>query len=314
MKKYLFFTACVLLVSLLAFSCQKKEGLRVGVTLGDLSNPFFVQLGKGAEAKAKELDRGAKVSVVSGNYDLGAQSTQIDDFIAAGVQIIVLNAVDSTGIVPAVQRAKDAGIIVIAVDVSITEGADATVMSDNVQAGEIVAQYLVDKLNGTGNVVIVNGPPVSAVLDRVAGAQSVFSQYPDIKVVSDNQNAGGSRDGGFRVMTDLLTSLPSVDAVFGINDPTAIGASLAVVQAGRQADIFVVGVDGSPDAQVELAGSESVFEATAAQDPYTMAATAVEVGYNMLNGTQPEMNLILIPVTLVTKENAASYQGWTSGQ
>jgi len=75
--------------------------------------------------------------------------------------------------------------------------------------------------------VIINGPPVASVVERVQGCQSVFSKYPDIKVLSKDQNAEGSRDGGLRVMSDVLTSFPKIDAVFAINDPCAIGAELA---------------------------------------------------------------------------------------
>ena len=95
-------------------------------------------------------------------------------------------------------------------------------------------------------VAIVNGPPVTAVTDRVAGFLEEIKKHPDLKVISQDQNAGGSRDGGLRVMSDLLTAFPHIDAVFAINDPTAIGCDLAAKQAQRK-EFFIVGVDGSPD-------------------------------------------------------------------
>ena len=146
--------------------------------------------------------------------------------ISSGVNLILLNAADSKGIAPAVKRAKGAGAVVIAVDVGAEGGVDATVTSNNRQAGQQAAQYIVDKLKGKGQIVIVNGPPVTAVQDRVAGAMDVFSKNPDIKILSQDQNAQGSRDGGLRVMTDLLTAYPKLDAVFAINDPPGIGATL----------------------------------------------------------------------------------------
>ena len=158
--------------------------------------------------------------------------------------------------------------MVIAVDVSAEGGVDATVMSDNKQAGQQAGQYIVDKLKGKGQMVIVNGPPISSVQDRVAGALEVFKQHPDIKILSQDQNAGGSRDGGLRVMTDLLTAFPKLDAVFAINDPTGIGCDLAAKQAQRN-EFFIVGVDGSPDGATTLKSKGSLFEATPAQDPYT---------------------------------------------
>jgi len=284
----------------------------VGVTVGDLANPFFVQIGEGAESKARELGGdGLQVTVVSGNYDLNTQTSQLDNFIASGVDMILLNAVDFQGIAPAVRRAKEAGIPVIAVDVGAEGGVDATVTSNNVQAGEQACQYIADRLEGQGNVVIINGPPVTAVTDRVQGCKSVLEGYEGINILSDDQNAGGSRDGGLRVMTDLLTAFPDIDAVFAINDPTGIGADLAARQAGRT-DFFIVGVDGAPDAEVALQDENSLFAATPAQDPFAMAERAVEVGYEILQGNSPEETTILIPTELITRENVDEYEGWTT--
>jgi ribose transport system substrate-binding protein len=184
-------------------------------------------------------------------------------------------------------------------------------MSDNRQAGELAAKFLAEKLRGAGNVVIVNGPPVSAVTDRVKGAEAVFAKFPGIRVLSRNQNAGGNRMGGMNVTTDLLTAHPKIDAIFAINDPTALGAALAVQQA-RRTGIVIAGVDGAPDAEQALRDAKSPFLATAAQDPFTMAARAVEVGYELLQGRKPAADPVLIPVTLITRENIASYRGWST--
>ena len=284
----------------------------VGVTVGDLGNPFFVQIGKGAEAKAKQLGGDqVKVTVVSSGYDLNTQTSQIENFIASKVQMIVLNATDSKGIAPAVKKAKAAGIIVVAVDVGAEGGVDATVTSNNVQAGEQACQFIVDKLSGKGNVVLVNGPPVTAVTDRMEGCHKVLAKNKDIKILSDNQNAGGSRDGGLKVMADLLTTFQKIDAVFAINDPSGIGAELAAKQAKRT-NFFITAVDGAPDAEKALAAPEAMFAASAAQDPYAMASKAVEVGFEILNGKKPASSLILIPTTLVTQSNLKDYKGWTS--
>jgi ribose transport system substrate-binding protein len=197
----------------------------VAVTVGDLGNPFFVQISRGAEAQAKQFNPSVKFTAESSNYDVNNQSNQVDNFISAGVKLLILNAADSKGIAPAVIRAKGAGMTVVAVDVAAEGGVDATVTSNNKQAGELDGQYVADRLKGKGQVVIVNGPPVSAVTDRVAGFLEVIKKYPDIKILSQDQNAGGSRDGGLRVMADLLTAFPKIDAVFAINDPTAIAAT-----------------------------------------------------------------------------------------
>jgi ribose transport system substrate-binding protein len=287
-----------------------KELKSVGLTVGDLGNPFFVQIAHGAAAQARSYNPDVKFTSLSSNYDLKNQIEQMSNFISSGVDLIVLGAANSRGIAPAVKRARAAGIVVVAVDVGAEGGVDATVMSDNKQAGEEAGQYISDKLKGKGQVVIVNGPPVTSVQDRVAGALSVFKKYPAIKILSQDQNALGTPEGGLRVMTDLRMTYQHLDAVFAINDPTALGCDLAAKQAGRS-DFFIVGVDGSPDAVVALNSKQSLFDATAAQDPYAMAQKAVEVGYDIMQGKKPEKNIILIPARLITRDNVNEYTGWT---
>lgn len=284
----------------------------VGVTVGDLGNPFFVQVGEGAEAGAKQFGGDdVQTTVVSSGYDLNQQLNQIENFVSSGVELILLNAADSEGIAPAVIQAKQAGATVIAVDVAAEGGVDATVTSNNVQAGELACEYIADRLEGQGNIVIINGPPVSAVIDRVNGCTDVLAKYPDINILSQDQNAEGSREGGLRVMSDLLTSFSDIDAVFAINDPTGIGAELAAKQAQRD-EFFIVGVDGAPEAVDALKNEDSLFVATAAQDPFQMAVTAVEVGNDILQGNPPPESTVLVPVELITRDNIDQYKGWTS--
>lgn len=282
----------------------------VGVTVGNLGNPFFVQVVKGVEAKARELGGDdVQVTAVSADYDLAKQFSQIDNFIASGVDMIVVNAADPAAIEPAIKRAQEAGIVVVAVDVSAA-GADATVQTNNVEAGQKACEYIAEKLNGEGKVVIMNGPPVSAVIDRVNGCKEVLGQYPGIEILSDSQNGKGSREGGLEVMIGLLTANPELDGVFTINDPQAIGADLAAKQLGRT-DLFITSVDGAPDIEQALK-SETLIEASSAQDPYKMAQMAVEVGYQIMQGNKPEQDTILIPSDLITRDNVDEYKGWTS--
>jgi ribose transport system substrate-binding protein len=288
---------------------QKKLNV-VAVTVGDLGNPFFVQIAHGAESAAKKINPGVKFQSESSNYDVNNQTNQLDNFVANGANLILLNAADSKGIAPAVLRAKSAGVTVVAVDVGAEGGVDATVTSNNKQAGQLDGKFVADRLKGKGQIVIVNGPPVTAVTDRVAGFLEEIKKSPGIKILSQDQNAGGSRDGGLRVMTDLLTAFPKIDAVFAINDPTAIGCDLAAKQAQRK-DFFIVGVDGAPDVVPSLKDKDSLIAASAAQDPYTMAGKAVEIGYDVINGKKPAQELTLIPVDLITKDNVDQYKGWT---
>ena len=288
-------------------SAGAKELKSVGLTVGDMANPFFVAMGKGTEDAVKKINPSAKVTALSTKYDLNTQVGQIENFIANKVDLILVNAVDPKAIAPVLKKARDAGIVVVAVDVG-AEGADYTVMSDNVAAGANACDYIAKKLNNKGNVVIVNGPPVTSVVDRVVGCKQVLAKT-QIKILSDNQDAKGSRDGGMAVMQDLLTANPKIDAVFAINDPTAIGAELAIKQAKRNG-IFITAVDGAPDAVVALKDPNSLLEGSSAQNPYAMANEGVKIGYDIMNGKAPASKVKLLPVPLVTKASLKDYPGW----
>ncbi|HSU22099.1 MAG TPA: ABC transporter substrate-binding protein [Variovorax sp.] len=292
-----------------AVQAQNKPIKNVGITLGSLGNPFFVSLAKGAEAKVKQLNPAAKVTMLSADYELNKQFSQIDGFIAAGTDLILVNAVDAKAIEPALVKAKKAGIVVVGVDVA-ANGADATVQTNNVQAGEIACQFIVEKLGGKGNVIIQNGPQVSAVIDRVNGCKSVFKKNPDIKVLSDDQDAKGSREGGLNVMQNHLTRFPKVDAVFAINDPQAVGIDLAARQLKRKG-IVIASVDGAPDIETALKGDTQV-QASASQDPYAIAQKAVEIGQDLINGKKPAAPMTLLPSTLITRDNVKDYKGWSA--
>ena len=182
-------------------------------------------------------------------------------------------------------------------------------MTNNTQAGEIACQFMADKIDHKGNVVIENGPQVSAVIDRVNGCKKVLGGYPDIKLLSFDQDGKGSRDGGLNVMQGYLTRFPSIQGVFTINDPQAIGSDLAAKQLNRSG-IVIASVDGAPDIVGALKGNTQV-QASASQDPYAMGKLALQTGVDIMNGKKPENPIILMPSKLVTRDNVAGYEGWT---
>jgi ribose transport system substrate-binding protein len=292
-----------------AAQAAEKPLKSIGITVGSLGNPYFVTIVKGAEAKARQINPNVKVTSVSADYDLNKQFTQIDNFISAHVDMILLNAADPKAIEPAVRKAEAAGIVVVAVDVAAA-GASATVQTNNVQAGQIACDYIAKKLNGHGNVIIENGPPVSAVVDRVKGCKTVLAKESGIKILSDDQDAKGSREGGMNAMQGYLTRFPKIDAVFTINDPQAVGSDLAAKQLQRK-NIVITSVDGAPDIETALK-TDTLVQASASQDPWAMAQTAVDVGYGIMNGKTLANPMTLLPSTLVTRDSVSSYKGWSS--
>ena len=277
----------------------------VGLMLQDISNPFFAVM-QDSMQQAAEQD-GFQVNVQDGRQDLGQQNDQVDALIQQGADLILLNAVDSAGIASAVARAQAAGIPVVAVDVD-AEGADAAVTTDNVEAGRQSCQALVDGIGGSGNILIIEGTPTSAPQDRVKGCEEVLAANPGVQVVG-RQAGKNDRDSGLQLATDMLTANQDVRGIFAINDPEALGADLAVQQAGRTG-VVITGVDGSPEAVKALQDPNSNFFATPAQDPGGMVLEALEVGRGLVAGNPPAERITLLAPELVTRDTVGSYEGW----
>lgn len=293
-------------VNMAAAQSTPEKIEQIGLMIQDMSNPFFSAMERGAQRAAKEI--GATVNVQDAQLDLANQHMQIDTFIQQGVDLIVVSAVDETGIAPAIERAKQAGIIVIAVDTPAV-GADAVVMTDAVQAGRVSCEYLFEQMGGKGQVLLVDGTPIQTIIDRISGCKEVAANYPDIRIVGQ-QASKNDRASGLAVTTDMLTANPDVTGIFGMNDPSALGAVLAVEQADKAEQIVVTGVDGSPEAVEELKREGSPFIGTATQSPGVMVERAVEIAQDIIAGKPPAQATVLIPSELVTRESVAEYVGW----
>jgi ribose transport system substrate-binding protein len=322
MKNFKIFNIVILILTLcLLGACNNNESasntgktddksntekkLKIGLTVPNLSNPFFVAMSKGAKEVASKYN--AEVTTVSADQDLAKQTAQIEDFITKKVDLILLSPFDSAGIAGAVSEAKAAGIPVVALDGFAEGGIDSVVMSDNVQAGKLAAEYLVKQLNGKGNIVIIDGPPVSAVTDRIKGFNEVIKKYPDIKVVA-KQNGEGNREKALTVMEGTLTANKKIDAVFTINDEEAVGVQIAQEQASRQNEFFVVSVDGAPSA-VDALKKGGSFAGTSAQFPNQMVIDGVALALKVIDGKKVDSK-VLIPTKFITKDNVDSYSGW----
>ncbi|MDO9417806.1 ABC transporter substrate-binding protein [Pararhizobium sp.] len=313
MRKSLFLASSVIAIATAVSSSQAAEVKQIGISVQSMGDPFLQALVNGATTEAKSLNPDVDINASGFDYDLGKQFIQIDNFIAAGVQLILLNPGDPKAIGPAIKKAHDAGIPVVAVDTA-AEGADATVTTDNIKAGEISCQFIVDKLAGKGDVVIINGPQVSSVIDRVKGCKDAFAKAPGINILSADQDGKGTREGALGVMGGLLTRFDKIDAVFTINDSTAVGADLAGKQQNRT-EYFISSVDGSPDFEEALKSNpNTLIKASAAQNPYEMARKATKVGFDIVAGKKPENPVELMTPVLITADNIAGYKGWSANQ
>jgi len=301
---------CAASLAVLAATAHAADPIKsIGMAVGDLGNPFYVAQRKAAEEAARRIDPAIMVTTVAHTYDLKKQIDLIDNLISAKTDVLLLeSAGDNTSLRAVIGRAHAAGITVIGMHSDIA-GADASVMTDNVMAGEEACRFIAEKLNGKGNLVIINGPPVPSVTERVDGCHHVLDAQSGINILSENQDGKASRDGGMQVMQALLVANPTINAVFTINDPTAAGAELALRQARRN-DIFIVSVDGAPDAIRALKNPKSFIVGTAPQDPYKITDVAIETALAIRHGQAPAERIIRIPAPIVTRDNVNDYLGW----
>ena len=280
----------------------EKKITKVGMTVMTLDNPYFVAYQKALNSEAKK--DGFQATVQSADLDLAKQQAQVEDFITKHVDVILLNAVDKKGIAGAVQEAVAAGIPVIAVDAEADGGTTATVESDNYAAGKLAADYVAKRLNGKGNVVVMNGLPMSSIMDRVQGFKDVLKKYPNIKVVAE-QNGKNNRSDSNTVFENVLSAHQkgTIDAVFGANDPIAIGSYLAAKNDNRS-DMFFAGVDGSSDA-VNLIKENGTFAYTSAQHPSKQVEKAIELAQQVINGKKVDNKKpYLVPVDPISKDKS----------
>jgi ribose transport system substrate-binding protein len=201
-------------------------------------------------------------------------------------------------------KANKANIPVIIVDTRADEkaltaagGKVATFIgSDNFDGGKIAGAFLVEKLGGKGNVVVLEGIPGHETGDsRLRGFRESIAKAPGIKIVA-SQPANWERDQGFNVFQNILQANPTVNALFACSDLMALGATEAIAAAGKTGKIVVVGFDAQPEAREAI--KKGTMAATVAQFPTRMGATAVENAARLLRGEKIEA-FTPVPIELV---------------
>jgi ribose transport system substrate-binding protein len=265
--------ACLLLLS----GCTREHkpsvhNKTIGVSLLARQHVFYRDLEDGLKTKARE--HGYELLINSAEFDLGRQTSQIEDFITRGVDAIIVCPVDSRGIGPAIRTANAANIPVFTADIASQEGDIVChVASDNVAGGRLAGEFIARALNGSGSVAIIGQPTVTSVLDRVQGFKKALQQFPGITIVAD-VNGEGVRDKALRVATDILQAHPKLGGIFGINDDSALGALDAVQQFDRP-NIIIVGYDATPPA-VAAIQSNTALKADVVQYPIKIGEQTIE--------------------------------------
>ncbi len=288
---------------------ERPEGGYVfGYTCMDGTNPFFVILEQTIRDEV-EKNGDTLISVDPAN-DVSLQITQVEDLITQGIDAMFMNPAEAEGILPALDMLKEAGIPIIGFD---TEVADMSYLvsyagSDNYNAGFVCGEDLVKKCPDGGPIIVLDSPTMNSVVDRTDGFLAAIDGK-GFDIVAQ-QDAKGNLEVSMGICEDLLQAHGDVVAIFGGNDPTALGA-LAAANAAGITDCKIYGVDGSPDIKAELASGESLIEGTGAQSPISIAKTSVDIMYRYLSGEKVD-DRYPVETFLITADNVAEYgtDGW----
>jgi fructose transport system substrate-binding protein len=314
-----------------AASAQDKVSACL-VTKTDI-NPFFVKMKEGATAKAEEL--GVELSTYAGRVD-GDHETQvqaIESCIASGAKGILITASDTKAIVPTVQKARDAGLLVIALDTPLEpiDAADATFATDNFKAGELIGQWAAAQLGAeaaNAKIALLDLSPSAPSVDvlRNQGFLTGFGiDTVDVNRIGDetdprivgNDVTAGNEEGGRTAMENLLQRDPEINVVYTINEPAAAGAYETLRAFGRAEDVLIVSVDGGCPGVQNV--KEGIIGATSQQYPLMMASMGIEAIKTFADtGEMPKptegLDFFNTGVTLVTDQPAAGVESIDSAE
>jgi ribose transport system substrate-binding protein/inositol transport system substrate-binding protein len=301
-------TAVVLCAALLvSMGCEKKEASEsgakkrpvIGCTVYYMTE-FVTLMAEGIKAEAEE--RGADLALLDANNDAQRQISQIENLIAQKVDVLLVAAVDSDAIVPVLALAKEANIPLVGLNMLINTDEEYYYSGPNdVQAGELEAQRLIDLIGGRGEIAILEGPiGQSAQVQRLEGNRNVLAKYPDVKVVAQ-QTANWSRAEALTLVENWIEAFPELDGIIGHNDEMALGAIQALEAKGIKNRIPVTGVDAIKDGCMAI--RDGRFEMTVFQDAEEEGRLGVRICMDILEGNPPPRKLNFIEMKVIDQTN-----------
>ena len=278
--------------------------IKIGLTM-KFDDLWLTTLRDAMTAYAKSQP-GVELIAVDSKEDVATQLGQVENFVAQGVDAIIIIPANTDAADPMTKAAQDAGIPLVYVNripSNLPEGV-AYVGSDSIQAGIMQAEWLADKLGGKGNVVIMNGDLAQeAAQKRTEGEKQVFAKFPDIHIIKED-TASWDRAQGLALMENWLSTGDQIDAVASNNDEMAIGALQAIDAAGLLGKILVGGVDASPDALAEM--DKGRLNVTVFQNAKGQGEGGIQAAIALARGEKIDQ-ITWIPFELVTPDNYKDY-------
>jgi len=299
--------------STISGSSKDLSDIKIGYSTPSLNAPFYVVLTQSVKKYAESY--GMKFSSADGQDDIIKQITSVEDLIAAGVNVLILNPLDHKAMVPAVNAAVKSGVPVFIVDSAIDPEAEyiTSVQANNEGNGELIGEWIVKKTGRTKiKVALISGSQGNPVgrekrLGFIRGfceTQLMTQGNVDLSIVSQGWG-NWTNNGGLKAMEDILVAYPDINLLVAENDAMAMGAMKAIDEAGKSADITIAGFDGQKEAYELI--KQGKFGATALNSPDELARLVVDAVVRYLNGEKQIDKIIYTPAVLITKDNVDKY-------
>lgn len=292
---------------------NEKKTIFGGVYM-TLNNPFYQII----DTEMRSLIEANNGILLTRNPSLNAerQQEQILELVDLGAKAIFVNPVDVDNIAPALEKARQKNVKIIAIDTNLPDNnlADCTIISDNYLAGQQCAQHLLTH-RAKARIALLTHHQAKSAQERINGFLASIKDKPEFQVVA-TADCLGQLELAMPAMEKILQEHPDVDVVMALNDPAAMGAVAALQHAGRLSGTSVYGVDGSPDVKEMIA--HGAITATAGQEPRKIGILAVQSAFHILgiknnlpqgaaNRQYQEEKIISLPTILLTKDNLSQY-------
>ncbi|WP_138763171.1 sugar ABC transporter substrate-binding protein [Pseudomonas lactis] len=304
MHRYSLLVAALLLM----FSQWSFAAYRIGVSIARVDDNFMTYVRTGLEAAAKHQD--VQIQFEDAQGDVVRQLNQVEGFLNQKVDAVIVLPVDTAATANITRAAVAAKTPLVYVnrhpdEPTLPEGV-VTVASNDIEAGQLQMRYLAQKLGGKGNVAIIMGDLAqNATHARTEGVKQVLKDFPGIKIV-EQQSAEWQRSKGMDLTSNWLLAGTAFNAIVANNDEMAIGAAMALQQAGKaKGEIAIVGIDGLPDGLAAI--KRGLLAGSVFQDPKAQAAQAVQAAVRMIKGEQVEAQ-VWVPFELITPEQVAVFE------
>ena len=294
-------------------SKKNLSAVKLGYCSPSLNAPYYMALAQSIQKNTESY--GMQFLSADGQDDIAKQITAVEDLVASGVQVLILNPLDPKALVPAVNAAVNAGIPVFIIDSNIDPEARYTscVQANNDGNGALIGAWMAKQMgNKEIEAAIISGKqgnPVGKLkrmgfVEGFTDAQLTDRGSSNLKIVAHGWG-NWTNNGGVKAMEDILVAHPNINLLFAENDAMAMGALKVITEAGKADKILVAGVDGQKEADALI--QEGKMGATALNSPSVMASILLETIVKYLNNEKDISRIIYTPAIVITKNNVSSY-------